>query len=219
MLLKTTKSWVQNPFFLIANVTPAIGVLFQGWTIFSLVFVYWLELIFISTFQLFMIIGSLGGNEPLFMRIKRGFGFFIFRTFIFFFYMIFIVVFLGVLVSAKDKEGIKNMAQTMHLTSATFLISMMGYFMEHAVEFVKGFILNDRYKTSKPEEHSQFIHNRILVVHIIVIAGTILHLILTDKVGLNQRITMVVLVLLFTATKMIAERLGNVMKIKEKSPY
>lgn len=219
MLSKTTKSWVQNPFFLIANITPVIGVLFQGWTIFSLVFVYWLELIFISTFQLFMIIGSLGGDVSLFQRITTGFRFFIFRTFIFFFYKIFIVVFLGVMVSAKDKEGIKNMAQTLHLTSATFLISMLGYFMEHVVEFVKVFILNERYKTSKPEEHSQFIHSRILVVHVIIITGTFIHLFLTEKAGLNQRLTMVILVLLFTVTKMIAERLGNVLKIKEKSPY
>jgi len=166
-----------------------------------------------------MIVGSLGGHEPLFMRIKRGLGFFMFRTFIFFFYMIFIVVFLGVLVSAKDKEGIKNMAQTMHLTSATFLISMLGYFMEHAVEFVKEFILNDRYKTSRPEEHSQFIHSRILVVHVVIILGTFLHMFLTEKAGLSQRITMVILVLLFTATKMIAERLGNVLNIKKESPY
>ena len=78
------------PLLLLTNLMPLYGVIRWNWTFFSVVYLYWLELIIISTFQLLKIFLAQGGSISCIAKIVIGLKFFLSRTGIFLFYLIFL---------------------------------------------------------------------------------------------------------------------------------
>lgn len=194
------------PVGLASNLFPLFGVLFYNWTIFSIVYIYWVELIIISTFQLFKILLASGDNEISFRsRLTMALKFFAFRTGIFFFYLSFIVTFLGVLISSKDEAGKMDFISTLAFRNEFFKVAVISFIVYNLLEFGVLYIFNNQYKTSSPNDYYSIFDARIIVVHVVVILVTFLYQFLAEKNNTNHKVAMVACVSLFIIIKSIAD--------------
>ncbi len=198
------------PLIIFSNLFPLYGVINYNWTIFSVVYIYWLELLIITFFQFLKILIAKG--EPKWkpsVKIVLGIQFLIARGGLFIFYLIFIVVFLGLMPSFEDDtnstSGIISMSNAIYLKGPFFKFTLLSFALFNFVEFFVSFILNDQYKKSKPSDYNNFLDVHILIVHIVVVLGTFLHLGLTKHLHWDYKGAMIAVVSLFVIIKIIAD--------------
>lgn len=205
---QTANKNVMLPLIIFSNLFPLYGVIHYNWTIFSVVYIYWLELLIISTFQLLKIMFAEGDEEATFFsKLTIAFRFFAFRTGIFFFYLIFIVVFLGFLISGKensDGSGIQ-LFDVIFLKGNFYKITLLSFLVYNIVEFVVLFLLNGAYKNAKPEDNFIILEPHILVVHLVVVLGTFLYQGATENLNWNHKNAMIATVSLFVVIKIIID--------------
>ena len=133
--------------------------------------------------------------------------FFLIRTGMFFFYLIFIVVFLGFLLTAKDSSsgaGL-HMFDVIFFKGAFYRITLLSFFIYNLVEFLVLFILNHEFKKATPAENFQILDIHIIVVHVVVVLGTFLYQGVTEKLHWNHKSAMIACVSLFVFVKIIAD--------------
>jgi hypothetical protein len=205
---QTANKNVMLPLIIFSNLFPLYGVIHYNWTIFSVVYIYWLELLIISTFQLLKIMFAEGDEEATFFsKLTIALRFFAFRTGIFFFYLIFIVVFLGFLISGKensDGSGIQ-LFDVIFLKGNFYKITLLSFLVYNIVEFVVLFLLNGTYKNAKPEDNFIILEPHILVVHLVVVLGTFLYQGATENLHWNHKNAMIATVSLFVVIKIIID--------------
>ncbi|HOY40893.1 MAG TPA: DUF6498-containing protein [Chitinophagales bacterium] len=205
---QTANKNVMLPLIIFSNLFPLYGVIHYNWTIFSVVYIYWLELLIISTFQLLKIMFAEGDEEATFFsKLTIALRFFAFRTGIFFFYLIFIVVFLGFLISGKensDGSGIQ-LFDVIFLKGNFYKITLLSFLVYNIVEFVVLFLLNGAYKNAKPEDNFIILEPHILVVHLVVVLGTFLYQGATENLHWNHKNAMIATVSLFVVIKIIID--------------
>ncbi len=205
---QTANKNVMLPLIIFSNLFPLYGVIHYNWTIFSVVYIYWLELLIISTFQLLKIMFAEGDEEATFFsKLAIALRFFAFRTGIFFFYLIFIVVFLGFLISGKensDGSGIQ-LFDVIFLKGNFYKITLLSFLVYNIVEFVVLFLLNGTYKNAKPEDNFIILEPHILVVHLVVVLGTFLYQGATENLHWNHKNAMIATVSLFVVIKIIID--------------
>jgi hypothetical protein len=205
---QTANKNVMLPLIIFSNLFPLYGVIHYNWTIFSVVYIYWLELLIISTFQLLKIMFAEGDEEATFFsKLTIALRFFAFRTGIFFFYLIFIVVFLGFLISGKensDGSGIQ-LFDVIFLKGNFYKITLLSFLVYNIVEFVVLFLLNGAYKNAKPEDNFIILEPHILVVHLVVVLGTFLYQGATENLNWNHKNAMIATVSLFVVIKIIID--------------
>lgn len=205
---QTANKNVMLPLIIFSNLFPLYGVIHYNWTIFSVVYIYWLELLIISTFQLLKIMIAEGDVEATFFsKLTIALRFFAFRTGIFFFYLLFIVVFLGFLISAKnnsDGSGIQ-LFDVIFLKGNFYRITLLSFLVYNIVEFVVLFLLNGAYKNAKPEDNFIILEPHILVVHLVVVLGTFLYQGATENLHWNHKNAMIATVSLFVVIKIIID--------------
>lgn len=196
------------PLIIFSNLFPLYGVIQYNWTIFSVVYIYWIELIIISTFRLLKILFAKGdSNATFFSKLSLGLKFFIVRTGIFFFYLIFIVVFLGFLASSKSGNtgDAITMFDAIFFKGTFYKITLLSFILYNLVEFLVLYMLNNEYKKAKPEDNYQILDIHIIVVHIVVVLGTFLYQGVTENLHWNHKSAMIACVSLFVGVKIIAD--------------
>ena len=155
--MKHQKSQILIPFIIISNLFPLYGVLKFNWTIFSVVYIFWLEMLIVSTFLLLKILFSQGDSNATFTsKLILATKFFVFRTGIFFFYLLFIVVFLGFLVTGKEDFKNAGIFQTMTLQDPFYKITLLNFVAFNLLEFLVQFLAIGDYKKSKPIDNFVF---------------------------------------------------------------
>lgn len=202
------KQKVLLPVILISNLMPLYGVIQYGWTIFTVVYIYWFELLIVSFFQFLKILLAEGNNKiSIFTKFFIAIRFLLLRIGIFIFYLIFIVVFLGILpnVNNKDNENLIQMSNAIFLQSDFFRFTILSFIFYNFLDFLFSFIINNQYKTALPNNFNIFLDIRIIVVHIVVILGTFLYEGITNFLHLNHKIAMIACVSLFIVVKIIAD--------------
>jgi hypothetical protein len=206
--VQTANKNVMLPLIIFSNLFPLYGVIHYNWTIFSVVYIYWIELLIISTFQLLKIMVAEGDKQATFFsKSSMALRFFAFRTGIFFFYLLFIVVFLGFLISAKnnsDGSGIQ-LFDVIFLKGNFYRITLLSFLVYNIVEFIVLFLLNGAYKNAKPEDNFIILEPHILVVHLIVVLGTFLYQGATENLNWNHKNAMIATVSLFVVIKIITD--------------
>ena len=195
------------PLLLLTNLMPLYGVIRWNWTFFSVVYLYWLELIIISTFQLLKIFLAQGGSISCIAKIVIGLKFFLSRTGIFLFYLIFIVTFLGVLPNKDntDPTAFVSMADTLLLRNTFFKINFFGFFLYNLLEFLLTYIINKAYKQKLATDYFSFLDVHIIVVHIVVVLGTFIYMGATEKLHWKHKSAIIACVSLFVVVKLIAD--------------
>lgn len=194
------------PLIILTNLFPLFGVLQYHWTIFSVVYVYWLELVIVSTFELLKMMSSAGDPQAgFFPKLFLAFKFFLLRSGIFFFYLLFIVVFLGLQVSANGRPAEFSFTETILLRAPFLKITLLNFFAYNLVEYLVVFLLMGTYKTSKPNDHFILFDSHMFVVHIVVVLGTFLYTFLMQRLNGNHKAAMIAVVLLFIVVKTISD--------------
>lgn len=197
------------PLLLFSNLMPLYGVIHWNWTFFSVVYLYWLELIIISTFQLLKILFAQGGDISILSKIFIGIKFFILRTIIFFFYIIFIVTFLGLMQNKGDTSTYISMADALLLRNNFFKINFFGFFLYNLLSFFFTYILNKEYKQKLASDYFNFFDIHIFVVHIVVVLGTFVYMGVTENLHWKHKSAVIACVSLFVVVKLIAEFIRN----------
>lgn len=196
------------PLIIFSNLFPLYGVINYNWNIFSVVYIYWIELLIITFFQFLKIIIAQGNSKLLFLsKLFLGLKFILFRVALFLFYLLFIVVFLGFLISAKDNSENRalNIFDTLFIKDSFFRITLLSFILYKFIEFIVLYILNNDYKISKPTDHNNFLDMHILIVHLVVVIGTFLYQGVTDTLHWNHKSAMIACVSLFVVIKIIAD--------------
>lgn len=157
-------------FLVIANVFPLIGVLFFGWSLFAIIFLYWFENIVIGLYNIVRMNKATGGGpnkkyemtvngQPRMMGKASFSGFFAMHYGIFTFVH---GVFVFTLFGPPDIS--------LYYVGAAVLF----LFISHGASYYFNFIKKEEYKRVTAEDLSWQPYLRILVIHITIIFGGML---------------------------------------------
>ncbi len=157
--------------FLIAvNMIPLFGVLFFGWSLFSIIFLYWIENGIIGFFNIFKIAlarapGSNLTNDgrPLRLPIKAIRVIFFIPHYGIFWTVHGIFVFALFGMSSSDRFG--------GFEPGGVAVAASALFLSHGVSFLVNFLGKEEYLTVSPERQMTEPYSRVVVLHVTILAG------------------------------------------------
>ncbi|MBP6154777.1 MAG: hypothetical protein KA457_08160 [Chitinophagales bacterium] len=195
------------PFILFANLMPIYGVLNFGWTLFSVLYIYWLELLIITFFDFLKIVSANGDDSTNWMKLVLGGKLILIRVGIFFFYLTFLITFIGIMLSAKneDVKDLVTMADALFLKSTFYKITLLSVFISHTIDFYFSFIASNKYKNTTAQKEFIFLDAHILVVHIVIVLSVFLYKGLTEKMNIEHTSAIVACVSLFAIIKIVVD--------------
>lgn len=139
---------------IIANLIPVFGVAFQGWSLFAIMLLYWLESAVTGVFNVLRM-RKVGGVESGFMA-----PFFMLHYGIFMFvHLIFVIVFFGVIGGGWRELQLG------------LLVPILSLVASHAVSYYSNFIGKQEYLRTSLGELMMRPYGRIIVMHITIIVG------------------------------------------------
>jgi len=153
-----------------ANLIPIFGVLFFGWTLFEILYLYWLESVIIGIFNIPKMLLAQGGGRKRFQRL---FGFLVG-------YGAFAGGELMALAGLFGGPG-GTMVESHILTDEHFqavlgytpvvLIPLVVLFISHGISFFVNFIRKKEYLYATSEEQAMASFKRIIIMHIALGVG------------------------------------------------
>jgi len=153
---------------IVMNTIPLLGVIFAQWSIFALIYSYWLETLSIVFFNTIKILTAQKSSQKA-PHIKKALFNLMINLGELFFYLIFIVVFIGGIISTKH-EGM-NFINYLAFIDNNFKIMIFGLFTAKLLELIYFYFLNGTYKITTPEEYCSFFSPRIIVLHVVIVLG------------------------------------------------
>jgi hypothetical protein len=157
------------------NTIPLFGVLFFGWSLFSIMFLYWLENGIIGFFNVFKIAKASGAPRPGDPGFTVGgrpvsppnkaviIAFFIFHYGLFWtVHGIFVFVLFGLTYSSETRDGFET---------GGVAIAAVSLFLSHGVSFFVNFLGKDEYLTISPNRQMFEPYPRVVVLHVTILAG------------------------------------------------
>lgn len=167
--------WLQ----LVMNIVPFLGVVYYDWSVFALLYSFWLETLAMSFFDAIRIVFA-SGSETKGPHISKGIGFLLRRVGILLFYMVFIISFVGFMVSGKQAGG--NFAVYLVLAEDTFRITVVTFFLIKLAELVFQYFLKGEYKTAIPETYYDLFSRQLIVIHLVIVLGVFAYQFFAEKV-------------------------------------
>lgn len=165
-------------FILLFNLLPIAGVAFFQWSPFEMFWLFWVETLIVAVFNTFRVLFSQGltpnqakNHRPLHINVWEGIRYFLGRIFIFLFYSIFIIVFIGFISNAGEDKG--HVFRTVLLKNNLFNLAVILMFVSQATILVKYFIQNGYYLISSVKEYPIVFDSRQILMHVAVIIGSV----------------------------------------------
>lgn len=216
-------NFIEKISWLFVNLFPLYGVWTQGWTFFLVMYIFWFETLIVTFFNTIKILlsqgriledgGVLRGEAvERTRRLGEALRYFIIRLVMFFFYMIFIIVFVGLGIGFEDnmnRASVRDMATSLYFTNNTFNLAIFSFLSLSLYQFLKKFILNQRFRISKPEDFSNYFDYRMITVHITLIVGVFLGKFLVAHFGSQSPLVMPLVVTFFVVIKIIFENIAQ----------
>lgn len=200
---------------LLSNLFPLFGVLREGWPFFIVLFVFWVEMVIITGFSLLKMFVAQAGDTG-WDKIRTMFNYALVRGGIFCFYLIFIVVFIGVMGSSS--EQMIRIFRASSFRDPFFNIAILNFAAYNLLEFLFFYMLNKRYVRSTPAEHYIIVDGRQIVVHVVVVLGAFLSDLILKQTGNNFYYSNLALVVLFIFVKSVADYVSLRNAPDEESP-
>jgi hypothetical protein len=206
MLLKT------NPYILtvfVFNIIPVIGVAYYNWSPFEMFWLFWMETLIISVFDAIRVLfsqGKQGGaeieNNFIKLHFLSSFKYLLLRIFIFLFYSLFIIVFIGFM-SNKEKDPV-HMARTLAFQNTLFNIALLFSIGSNAFYIIKYFFVNGAYHYAQRSNYPGIFDGRQIVIHVAVVLGAVGSAFLFEKPG-NAQYSSIWIIAIFCIAKCIFE--------------
>jgi hypothetical protein len=162
---------------IVLNAIPVMGYWFLGWSMFAIIYLYWVEAVIISLF-VFMKIAMARGPEadgtvsPPVKRVFSGFKILFIRIAIMMFYWVFILLFVAMGQGQYDHEQTLLNLRILAFVNPGFNLAILAFFLSQIIEFIGGFINTDKYKTTASSDYKLFFDARTIVIHVVVVLGT-----------------------------------------------
>ncbi len=182
------------------NFIPFLGVFFWNWSVFTLVFAFCLKTwAFVFFNGIKILFAQKGENKPL--HLVKYFIYVAFNSCLLFFYLIFIIVFIGFLIG-NHQEG-TNYINTLKLTDPRLRYTILVFFIYKFGELIFEYFLNGVYKNSNPDSINQIFNPRLLYLHLVIVVGFFSFLSFSKI--FNNQIGIYAFAFVFTALKLILD--------------
>jgi hypothetical protein len=188
------------------NIVPLLGVIFMDWSVFALIYVFWLETLGMSFFNAIRIMFA-QGTVIQGLHIRKALGYLLFRVFILCFYMLFILVFIGFMVSGKQGEGYEWVKYLM-IIDPSFRIAIISFFFIKLIELIYFYFIKAERRTTDPEKLRSFFDLRILVIHAALVGGFFLFKFFHVEFGL--RAGLIAFASIFTILKVFVDHFSSI---------
>ena len=222
---------------ILLNLLPIWGVWQWGWTPFVVFYLFWLETLIIAFFNFLKIIFCRGDEYDNRLEIsthkfadihvkhgshlRKAFAYLFVRIFIFFFYLLFIVVFIGFIMSKNSNSH--EVMETLFFLNKTFNLALLGFVIHQSVEFIFNFILNDEFKKTHPSDFAAIFDGRQVIIHVAVVLGGVFGGMVggrfSGNTGSNPMFVYLFVISIFCAVKIFYEVIkykGVVIKMTER---
>ena len=153
-----------------ANVAPVFGVLFAGWGVFPLVFLYWVENVVIGLFTVAKMLSARPGDPG-----RRGRG--AITALFVFHYGAFLFghgVFLMVVFAAQKPDGMEGRAAFENLfgqiTNVSLLLAAVPLLASHAWSFVTNYLRAERHD-AQLKQLAMSPYGRTILLHLFIIGS------------------------------------------------
>jgi hypothetical protein len=181
------------PAMIVANIFPLVGIIYYDVNFFALFYLYWWETVIISIFRwqkmgwaskpsepdpTVTYNGQPLTNEQVNNRRGMRIRYFFVRSGMMLFYLLFIVVFVGILTSIK--EDAVGFASAITFSDPWVFWSFVGFVIVHLLEYIS-WIRNETYKETTIVELSSPFDSRIIVMHVVIVGGTFLAMFTSEK--------------------------------------
>lgn len=196
--------WLQ----LVMNLVPFLGVVYYDWSVFALLYSFWLETLAMSFFDAIRITFA-SGSESGVPHLAKAVGFFIRRTGILLFYMIFLVVFIGFVVS--EKQSGSSFAVYLVLADDSFRFTVITFFLVKLFELIYRYFVQGEYKTALPEDYTGLFNRQIIVIHVVIVLGVFAFQFFSEKIDQHSGIVAFagVFIIVKSLADLIAYRLSS----------
>ncbi|MBN1418656.1 MAG: hypothetical protein JXP34_07745 [Planctomycetes bacterium] len=169
-----------------ANLIPMAGVLLLGWSVFSVIFIFWLENVIIGFFNIGKILcaridptqAGLAADSPAMRAIGIGGKIFLAAFFTVHYGMFCLVhgVFVFVLFGSKDSIGTPGFEPRFEharelLSDPGLWLAALGLAASHGISFVSNFLRKGEYQRTTSQAQMMQPYGRIVVLHIAIIAS------------------------------------------------
>lgn len=197
--------------WLFLNLFPIIGVLFFDWNVFALFYVFWLETVANTFFNTLRILFARGGSNQI-PKLSIAFKYLVIRMFILFFYLTFLVVFIGVMMSSKQEKSYEWLTYFTFI-EPSFRYSMLFYVLVSLFVFWNQYVRSKVYLSTDPETYrNAYFDARFIVIHLVLVIGFFSFQFFDEKIGV--RWGLVAFTVVFVAIKLLFESLGRRIVVK-----
>jgi len=187
------------------NLVPLLGVIFMDWSVFALMYVFWLETLGLSFFNGLKIFFAQGG-ETSGPHFSRALVYILFRGFVLGFYMIFILVFVGVMIGSKQGEAYEWVSYLVFI-DPSFRLTILVFFLAKFIEFIYFYFIKNERKMAKPEDQGSLFDLRLIIIHVVLVGGVFAYNYFS--LWLGNRIGLITFALVFVIVKSIVDYFAN----------
>jgi hypothetical protein len=187
-------------FQLVMNFIPLWGVIFFNWSIFALIYSYWLETLGITFFNSIIILTAQNSPEKP-PHIKKALFYLTSHSAILIFYMFFIITFIGLMIAEKQ-EGTRFVSYLVFI-DRSFRYSILGLFIFQIIRLINNYFLSGAYKTFKPDGYYMVFNVRSVMIHLVIILGFFAFSYTSSMI--NTRNGIIAFALVFVLIKSVAD--------------
>lgn len=156
----------------LANLIPLGGVLFFGWQVFPIMFLFWLENVVIGIFNVLKMLLAAGPGSPLGVKIFLV-PFFVVHYGIFtLVHGVFVSVMFGTSWRSGGSSPFPNAERMQALVTENNLgWALLGLVLSHAFSFVTNYLWNGAYRTALAPVIMMQPYGRVVVLHLAILGG------------------------------------------------
>ncbi|MBC7426405.1 MAG: hypothetical protein H7321_07705 [Bacteroidia bacterium] len=195
---------------IILNLLPVLGVFYQGWTIFYIVYLFWFESLILSFFIFFKIIfankdyqDELYKDQKTESKFTIGIRYLLIRIGVLVFYLIFILAFIA-FAGNENGNSTGDVIELIAFMNPSFNIVALLFSISLLIDFVFNYIISGVSKKTDPHQYSIF-DSRTLILHIVIVLGAVIYSNTKDNFQDNKMLFIQIYLSLFIVVKVICE--------------
>lgn len=193
------------PIFLL-NILPIAGVLFLGWDVYSLIYIFWLESLFIGVFNLLkMGMAKKSTSDSVTGKVFSKVGLMIFFCFHYFFFLLILGVFVFSMVIIN--HDVSSLNFDIRLVSIMLIAGCTSH-------FITDYILPKKYLTTVPSDLFFSPYSRVWILAALIFAGGFIS---HNGMG-NQYFYLLILVLAKLLADILTYYIHSYSKTKQAGP-
>lgn len=162
------------------NLITLMGVIYLNWSVFALIYLYWIETFLFTLVNTIKILTA-GGGKTAAPHYRMAFRYFRFNAALLLFYFLFIVFFIGLMVANKQ-EG-TDFTVYLFFKDPSFAMAVISFALIRAAELIVTYFLSGNYRKARPEAYNSFFNVRLILIHIVIVLGTFAFIFFSNRIN------------------------------------